>query len=419
MRSLDQIYWDSCCDLTCGCKHLGESLKRHPQLRKMRDGMITPQDPWSIQLEVVEGCNYSCNFCGIHSVRDPKDWHKYRMMDPELVTAMFTELNTWRPNIRVEINNHGEPTLHPEITGIIHRIRQACPGAHIQMQTNGSGIEVWSEFDLKSQEWFRAGLNMLCINCYDRWWDKSKAKSSTAWQNFRNRYEMFLFYSCFWAQGTDVQVIDQYYNNPDHVSMYHNHGPKSKIIMILDDLGRVNLEGAKKSSAKKIMNEAGNTLDKIMTNVYHQPKPTEPLKKHCVKVHREITIAWDGHVPLCCYDWKSTVVFGTYPKQSLREIWTSRQMNAVRQLLFNKNRNMAPCHECDYDGGPRPGFLKSPEIDATDDQLHTELAKYMASNLDHVYPHAEVFFGPIQVKAASNFVPVESLIYAHPSTHAS
>lgn len=409
MRTLDQIYWDSLCDLECGCKHLGDALKRHPRLRILRDGMITPQEPWSIQLEVVEGCNYSCNFCGIHSVRDPKDWHKYRMMDLELVTAMFTELNGWRPNIRVEINNHGEPTLHPSIVNIIHRIRTACPGAHIQIQTNGSQMESYHEFEKLAREMFSAGLNMLCINCYDRWWDKSKAKGTSMWQDYRNRYEMFLFYSCYWAHLQDIQVIDQYYGNPDHISMYHNHGPKSRIIMILDDLGRVNLEGTKKSVAKKIMNEAGNTLDKIMTNVYHQPKPAEPLKKHCVKVHREITIAWNGHVPLCCYDWKSTIVFGKFPEQSLKDIWTSYQMNAIRQLLLNKNRNMAPCHECDYDGGPRPGFLKSPGIEATDDELHRWLAGYASQNLEHVYPNAEVFFGPIQVKAPGKLVTIETL----------
>jgi hypothetical protein len=36
--SLDELYWDTRCTATCGCKSLKEALAKHPELRKDRDG---------------------------------------------------------------------------------------------------------------------------------------------------------------------------------------------------------------------------------------------------------------------------------------------------------------------------------------------------------------------------------------------
>ena len=36
-RTLDEIYWDSCCDEECKCKDLQEALQKHPVLEYLRE----------------------------------------------------------------------------------------------------------------------------------------------------------------------------------------------------------------------------------------------------------------------------------------------------------------------------------------------------------------------------------------------
>src|SRR5678809_1075616 len=191
-------------------------------------------NPWSIQIEVVEGCNYSCWFCGIHSVR-AKDtpevgWNDYKEIDVDLVRAMFKETRRWLTHgVRVELNNHGEPTLHKRFSEVIAAIR-IDPKAHIQLQTNGSMIEDWNTFRHSVDEWFARGLNLLAINAYKRWWGTPHA-------DHNSRYKMFMAYAEQYGRRHDIPVIDHYYDNPEHKSIYRRYPVRLQQIFVLDDLG--------------------------------------------------------------------------------------------------------------------------------------------------------------------------------------
>lgn len=54
MRSLDQIYWDSLCTATCGCKALSEALQKHPGLRELRDGPKRKGGRPRVTVDVIE-----------------------------------------------------------------------------------------------------------------------------------------------------------------------------------------------------------------------------------------------------------------------------------------------------------------------------------------------------------------------------
>lgn len=351
--------------------------------------------PWSIQLEVVEGCNYSCWFCGIHSIREKTNWEDYRMMDPDMVARAFDETARWLPRIRVELNNHGEPTLHPAFVDVISAVKRD-PNAQVQLQTNGSMIESWDEFEEKVTRWFETGMNILAINAYKRWW-------GTPNPAYASRYEMFMAYAQrYGAMHRDVKLVDHYYDNPQHLSIYHYYGPRKKFLFVLDDLGEVNLKlraASGRPVSKDLMNEAGNSPAKPMEKLLHRPVLTEPLQKKCTRVFRELTIGWNGVVPLCCYDWKSQIVFGKFPDQSLKHIWESKTWNAVRELLFRKNRHMTPCSVCDYNGGWRQGLIKRPEgfVETPDVVLQKLVADHMQLYKKEVHPNGDVVIGPYAV----------------------
>lgn len=371
-------------------------------------------NPWSIQLEVVEGCNYSCWFCGIHSVR-AKDtpgtgWADYREMPVDLVKAMFDETQTWLPGgVRVELDNHGEPTLHSKFPQIIAAIRRDKK-AHIQLQTNGSQIEEWKVFKECVDEWFSRGLNLLAINAYKRWWGKPQP-------DVKNRYELFMAYARQYVKKhSEIPVIDHYYDNPEHKSIYRRYNTKSRQIFVLDDLGEVNSKKRTESGrpvSKDINNEAGNSPEKPLQNLLGQAPITEPLEKKCTRPFRELNMGYNGIVPVCCYDWSTQIPVGKFPNQSLQTIWESVQLNAIRELLYRKNRHMTPCSVCSYNGGWRQGLITAPGMKESDEQLQDMVASHLKSMRSYVFggdgkplsPHLK----PAPVEVAGVVIPLQSL----------
>ena len=122
-----------------------------------------PWHPWSIQVELVQGCNRSCWFCGIQGW-DREKRKDFRYMDLDVLRKAFEDLNEWLPGIRVEVDLHGEPTIHPQVIEAVRTMREAMPTASLQLQTN---TELWATH----WQWFvsemrDAGLNVLAMNAY-------------------------------------------------------------------------------------------------------------------------------------------------------------------------------------------------------------------------------------------------------------
>lgn len=382
---------------------------RLPKPGASESSRLVVAKPWSIQLEVVEGCNYSCWFCGIHSVRS-KDtpgtgWEDYREMPVEMVAEMFKETRRWLKGVRVELDNHGEPTLHKNFPGIIKAITND-KRAHIQLQTNGSQIEEWKVFKELVDLWFAKGLNLLAINAYKRWWGKPNPE-------YKNRYEMFMAYAKRYAKTANIdRVVDHYYDNPDHLSIYRRYPMKMRQIFVLDDLGEVNVKKREETGrpvSKDINNEAGNTMAKPLQNLLGQEPIEEPLEKKCTRPFRELNMGYNGVVPVCCYDWSTQIPIGKFPNQSLQQIWESVQLNAIRELLFRKNRNMTPCSVCSYAGGWRQGLIKAPGMPESDEALQKIVEEHMRSMRGYVFAGDGAKLKPAPVQIGETVIPLASL----------
>lgn len=358
--------------------------------------VVQVKRPWSIQLEVVEGCNYSCWFCGIHSIRSKPNWEIYHEMPVELVQQMFQETQRWLPGgVRVELDNHGEPTLHSRFPEIVAAIRQD-PHAHIQLQTNCSQIETWEVFQERVDEWFARGLNLLALNTYKRWWGTPQGA---------NRHDHFLEMARRYGAARNIPVVDHYYDNPKRLSIYRRYPTNKQQIFVLDDLGEVNVKARQETGrpvSKDINNEAGNTPSKPLQNLLGQPPVDAPLKKKCTRPFRELNMGYNGVVPVCCYDWSTQMPMGKFPNQSLQQIWESVQMQTVRELLYRKNRHMTPCSVCSYNGGWRQGLLTPPDLGGTDASLQLVLKEHLKAMRQYVFPTA-----PVEV--AGQIIPLHTL----------
>lgn len=325
--------------------------------------------PNNIQIELVEGCNRMCNFCGIHGIWKNKYDRKIKHMPYDLAEQIAASLSKW-PGFtkkRVEFAMHGEPTLNPELLNIVDMFRTRLPRAQMQLTTNGlTSISRGSAF---VESLFECGLNILMVDMYVR-----REEIGAVMKRVRG-----------------VRLIN-YYNKTDFNPYYYNDN-KSKTIILIDDLGENN--NVKKQ--RKILNHAGNGNPKLLEQ-YGVESIQLPLSKKCSRVFREMVIHYDGSIPLCCIDWKHEFVVGMFPADGeMQHIWESRMFNIMRYKLFNKWRLARPCYKCDYNGGFRLGLLNGAAEEVKTDisarttseyELEQEIQAHLKCYAKYAHPNA-------------------------------
>jgi len=277
--------------------------------------------PHNIQIELVEGCSRMCPFCGIYGIWKNKEDRIIKKMDLSLAKNIAADLGVWFGAKRIEFAMHGEPTLHENILEVISTFREYCQKSQIQITTNAYSILNGKESFIKAA--FSNGLNLLVVDTYS--------------------HEEKIIDIC---KKSGIEIVDYY---KDGFNCYHYHNHKIKKIVLMKDIGAFTGERA----ARKILNHAGNVNPK-----YGLAPIFAPLKKMCSRPFREISIHYDGTIPLCCIDWKHEFVVGKFPEDgTIKEIWFSDMFHYMRAFLSNKDRRFLPCYKCDYNGGFRLGLL--------------------------------------------------------------
>jgi radical SAM protein with 4Fe4S-binding SPASM domain len=291
--------------------------------------------PWSVQVELTEGCNRLCSFCGLNGIRDKPGNFKFMTLDTAMRTAQ--QLAQFCPDARLEFAMHGEPLKNPNYETILGTFRHYLPKTQMQVTTNG--IVLLSRMQQKLDRLFAIGVDFIVLDTYRPERDKLRAEVAT-------------------LQG--ITVADFYDDwTPKGISPWHNHHRKvQRTVVLMDDLAA--RDGEVKS--RTIVNHAGHNPEK--------GKLREPLAKTCTLPFREVAVAWNGNVNICCQDWGHDYTCGNLNRRTLQEIWTGPEFEAARAHLQNKDRNFAPCAGCDIGSGSRAGLLpKYPTLEEKDRQV--------------------------------------------------
>jgi 2-deoxy-scyllo-inosamine dehydrogenase (SAM-dependent) len=268
--------------------------------------------PWSVQVELVAGCQLRCPFCGINAL-PWKQGEVHSSLSVEQSVHVASEIRTLNDKPRIEFALRGEPLLNPKAVAIIQVFRRVLPQAQLQMTSNG--VVLLKENVIPRL--FQAGLNILLLDCYRGHGEKLRAVVE------RNHGR--------------VPV----YELGDGPSPWHNHGPRGAFIVLSPDLRDID------TASRTIFNQAGNSP---------VGRTEKPLGTMCPSPWREVVIHSDGNVPLCCDDWGGEYVLGNVFETPLAEIWVGEAAQAARRLLRYGQRWFTPCCRCD---GPSPGRNKA------------------------------------------------------------
>ena len=280
--------------------------------------------PWSVQVELTEGCNRKCSWCSV-----PTTTQGFKFMTVGLAKILAVTLHRWIPQgRRIEFALAGEPLVNPNHLTIISIFRAFYPKCQLLLTTNG--LLLLKDFSFKVQQLFDAGLNILLFSMYE----PEAAKLRECITEFK-------------AVSNGVEIID-FATSKEAPWRFYNNAVK-KLFMLRD----IPLPEGRNKVTKVLNNHAGSVKNEAL-NIFPL---AIPLQKKCTRVFRELDIGHDGTVLLCCVDLAKRFVFKNALNYPLPSIWNSTEFNIVRTLLYRKSRDLlTPCKFCNYAGGFRQGI---------------------------------------------------------------
>lgn len=274
----------------------------------------TQEPPFCVQVEMAEGCNLRCQFCGLNGIRGRQNDFKFMTTDlARRITWLLKEAR-WRP--RIEFAMHGEPSANPDFLAILGLFRRHLgPSYHLMMTSNGYGFvkDPTATVD-EALRW----LNVLALD-----WYENVLLVPKVLDGYRGAHQ------------------PRYYPADREVNPHQRRQPGQHDLVIVQDI-----EVATSGTHATINNHAGCGA----------PKNNLAAGKRCAKPFRELSVRWDGTVAVCCNDWRGEYRCGDLCTQTLEEIWQGEPMQAARRRLYQGRRDFGPCAGCDA-LSYRPGLL--------------------------------------------------------------
>jgi radical SAM protein with 4Fe4S-binding SPASM domain len=279
--------------------------------------MYKQEPPFAVQIELSEGCNLWCDFCGLQGIRTLKE-KDFKFMQLETAKDIARQIRDLEWNPRIEFAMHGEPTMNPDYIKIVKAFRKRLPRHHIMMTSNGGGLLRPPGVVESLEQLFDAGLNVFAFDAYE--YVKIHEKVDQA---LRVDYEILK------TKPFDVHR----YPDESEFSPHNRYGHTARIFIRIKDISV-----AEKGTHSNLNNHCGAG----------GPALKEPLIARCAKPFRELSIRWNGDVAICCNDWRGVYKIGNVITDGLEKVWHHERFNAARRFLMQGDRgSVDPCRVCD------------------------------------------------------------------------
>lgn len=273
--------------------------------------------PLAWAIEPTHGCNLRCWHCSCR-LDKPGDYH---FMSEETWRAAFQVMNEVTPTCRVDLCLGGEPSLHPRLYEFLRIARELCPGAQIQMTTNGTML---MKGVLTYRALFEAGINIVYTDMYGP----------------REKFRQL-------AIQSDMPWYE-YYDAPEGApSPWTYHGPHLQVIVLQEQ----------PSNWPKSRRRAGllgtwyNNLDWKAAARFGITRVTTPPARRCNQPFIYVPVHYNGSYLLCCQD-NTGETAGQYGSvlegaEGFRRYWFGERVQTIRRRLREKNRADSPqCSRC-------------------------------------------------------------------------
>lgn len=272
----------------------------------------TEQDcPNTMKLEFTEGCPLMCKFCGIHGIHTKPGMYKHMTIITASKLAKQIRDSGWKTIPKLEIAMRGEPTMNPEYIKLVATFRKYLPTTTIMLTTNGVGLLLGNGALKNTTALMNAGLNILAVDYYNH-----VSYAGRVLEEIKDKY------------------LIQHYPQDKSASPYRRCKPNEQAIVVISD---ISTEGGKNGRTRRMTNQCGCAF----------PLDFSFIQRRCTRPFREMTVWYDGRVPMCCQDWRGVYRIGNINDIPLKELWQNERFEAARKVLYHRGRLFKPCYGCD------------------------------------------------------------------------
>jgi len=274
--------------------------------------MYKQEPPFAIQVELVEGCNLFCDFCGLQGIREGAN-KNLKFMEQGVADALAQQIKDVHWNSRIEFAMHGEPSLHPDLLTIVCLFRKHLPDNQLMITSNGGGFLNRPLTYISTI--MENAVDILALDQYDG--IKFVPKIREALREMKPDFKYPIYEYPAEPKGNPHRRVKR----------------REKFVSIIQDISK-----AAKGTHSLINNHAG----------CGSPKNDTMQGKRCAKPFRELSVRWDGSIAICCNDWRGLYHCGNIVKDNfVDKIWQNDRFMAARRRLLLGLRDFGPCHGCD------------------------------------------------------------------------
>ena len=255
--------------------------------------------PFCVQIEMVQGCNRDCSFCGTAGMEK-----KVYQMDERMLMHTAELLRNFKFDGRILLAGHGEPTIHGNLGKMVMILRRYLPKSHITLFTNGYGIFKRPQL---LHEIFESGANAIMFDEYS---------DHLIEDDVRN------------LEGISRYKIERLQAG---VPMFDKSKKRRVLIAPAIDAGDDSL------ASHKLCNHCGAGM----------PPLEKPMERRCTIIFRDFLIRYDGNIAICCNDFRGEYyVCNINDCMTFEEAYYHPRLEAARRRLMNNDRNFFPCNVC-------------------------------------------------------------------------
>ena len=261
------------------------------------------QAPFTIQIELTEGCNRGCNFCGLRGIRE-KGTKPWKFLSIETAKHIASEINKAKWSSKIVFAMHGEPTLNENIFEIINIFRKQLPNNLFYVISNGKGIVDSGNIVEYITLLEECGVNHLLLDNYNPNDDWSKIVTAV-----KGKKEVL-----YMAKGVPMFSLSKKFN-----------------ILILPPIVDIKI-----NYVRNLKNHCGAAFP-----------PAEGFNdKKCTVPFRELSFRWDGNVSICCDDFRGQYPIANIKDMDIVSLWNHERFQVARIMLYHGKREFFPCNIC-------------------------------------------------------------------------
>lgn len=291
-------------------------LKKYNWIKKqILKAKISLDFPIYLHIEPTSFCNLRCSFCPSSRRQNLKNGY----IQLDLYRKIIDECSEYKKLLLLLLHKDGESLLHPNLSEMIRYAKEKKAAKVIHLATNGTLMD-----ENKAREIIDSGLDDVLISI-------DAATRAT-----------FLR-----LKGIDrLEEIEK--NVKGFVNLRNKLRRKTpfvrvKMIAMEENQSELSLFYKKwKGIADRV--EITKLCDWPQLKVNKKNKNNLLSRYPCTILWYSPAINWDGKVSICCFDADKRRIIGDVTKETLYNIWHSRNLNLIRKAHFSRNYDI--CADC-------------------------------------------------------------------------